>query len=128
MSSDRPDRSSLAPERALAVHLRDEHKGGLFGVALFVPSVRYAAMLIDGAGEAQEPTLTLDVWREIDSWARAGDLGLPAEPAPLSREVVTALFKRARPTISARRFASFPIEAQALSSSVKRLLPRMLDA
>src|SRR4029453_5307360 len=33
-----------ATERALALHLRDKNRGGLFGVALVVPSVRYAAM------------------------------------------------------------------------------------
>ena len=131
MSSDPPDRSSLAPERVLAVHLRDKHKGGWFGVALFVPSARYTAMIIDGAGEAREPKLTLAVWREIDSWVTAGDLGLPAEPAPLSRNVVTTLFEREQPTISAHRVASFPVEAQAplaLTATVKRLLPRLLDA
>jgi hypothetical protein len=129
-SSSQHGGSHSAAERALAVHLRDKHRGGLFGVALFVPSVRYAAMLIDGAGEARERKLTPAVWREIDSWVITGDLGLPAEPAPLSRTVVTALLKSERPTISAHRFASFPMKAQAagaLNSAVKRLLPRLLD-
>ncbi len=127
-SSSQRGGSTSAEERALVLQLRDAHKGRLFGVALFVPSVRYAALLIDGAGEPRERKLTLDVWREIDSWVIDGDWGLPAEPAPLSRRVVTALLEGERPTISAHRFASFPMKAQAaevLDSAVKRLLPNL---
>jgi len=127
-SSSPREGSQSAEERALVVHLRDTDRGRLFGVALFVPSVRYAALLIDGAGEPRERQLTLDVWREIDNWVIAGDSGLPAEPAPLSRRVVTALLEGERPTISAHRFASFPMKgqaAEALDSAVKRLLPNL---
>jgi hypothetical protein len=113
----------------MAVHLRDVAAGGLFGIVLFVPSERYAAMLIDGADEARERKLTPAVWREIDRWVIAADAGLPAEPVPLSPTVVSALLERERPTISAHRFASFPMKvlaARALNSTVKRLLPRLL--
>ena len=127
-SSPRGGSHSVA-ERAFVVHLRDTDRGGLYGVALFVPSVRYAALLVDGAGEVRERKLTLAVWREIDSWVIAGDSGLPAEPLPLSRRVVTALLESERPTISAHRVASFPMKGQveALDSAVKRLLPRLRD-
>jgi hypothetical protein len=121
-SSPRAGSHSVA-ERALVVHLRDTDRGGLYGVALFVPSVRYAALLIDGAGEPRERKLTLAVWREIDSWVIAGDLGLPAEPAPLSRRVVTALLESERPTISAHRVASFAMRGQARADRVAHSLP-----
>ena len=127
-SSSQRRGSTSAEERALVVQLRDPHKGRLFGVALFVPSVRYAALLIDGAGEPRERKLTHAVWREIDSWMIAGDSGLPAEPSPLSGAVVTALLESEQPTISAHRFASFPMKgqaAEALDSAVKRPLPNL---
>jgi hypothetical protein len=117
-------------DRVLAVHLREIETGELEGVALLVPLQRYAATLINGAGEARERKLPPAVWREIDRWVINGDVGLPAEPAPLSPAVVAALLENERRTFSAHRVASFPMTARgegALTSTVKRLLPRLLD-
>jgi hypothetical protein len=119
--------SSDAAARALAVHLRD-NDGRLVGVALFVPTVRYASTFIDGTSAARERTLTRAVWRAIDRWVMAGDSGLPARPAPLIQAVVTALLGTERSAVSGHRVASFPMKAQtraSLHSTVSRLLPRL---
>jgi hypothetical protein len=145
-------------DRVLAVHLREIETDALLGVALLVPSQRYAATLIHGFEDVRERKLTPEVWQEIDQWVINGDVGLPAEPVALSPAVVTALlgYGQHRPKtsshsqhrrhrsgfadaplederlmISAHRFASFPFKAGgegALTSTVKRLLPRLRDA
>ncbi len=99
-------------DRALAVHLREIETGELLGVALLVPSERYAATFLNGADDVRERKLTPAVWRKIDKWVINGDIGLPAEPAPLSPAVVAALLGSERPTISGHRFASFPMKAR----------------
>ena len=71
------------------------------------------------------------MWREIDTWVIAGDVGLPAEPAPLSPAVVVALLENQRPTISAHRLASFPVTARGdepLTTTLEQQLPRLRDA
>jgi hypothetical protein len=121
--------ASNSVAHVLAVHLREIETGGRLGVALLVPSERYAATLLNGAGNVRERRLTPAVWREIENWAIHGDEGLPAEPPPLSRAVAAALVEDERPAISAHRFASFPMTARgerALTSTVRRLLPRLL--
>ena len=118
-------------DRVLAVHLREIQTGELLGVALLVPSERYAATLVNGADKVRERKLTPAAWREIDKWVIKGDVGLPAEPGPLSPAVAAALLENERPTIGAHRFASFPMKARgegALTSTVRRLLPRLRDA
>jgi hypothetical protein len=125
---DAVNASNGAMHRVLAVHLREIETGGSLGVALLVPSERYAATLLSGAGNVRERRLTPAVWREIENWVINGDDGLPTEPPPLSRAVVAALLENGRPAISAHRFASFPMTArgEARTSTVKGLLPRLL--
>jgi hypothetical protein len=91
-------------DRVLAVQLRDSETDKPLGVALLVPSERYAATIL-GADEARERKLTPSVWQEIDSWVI--DAGLPAEPAPLSPAVAAALLESEQPSIRAHRLASF---------------------
>ena len=88
-------------DRVLAVQLRESETDGPLGVALLVPSERYAATILDGADEVRERKLTPGVWQEIDSWVIEGDAGLPAEPAPLSPTVAAALLESERPSIRA---------------------------
>jgi len=101
------------------------------GVALLVPSERYAATLLDGADEARERKLTPAEWQEIDSWVIEGDAGLPAEPGPLSPAVAAALAESGQPSVRAHRLASFPLKSQgeeALAPTLRRLLLRLRDA
>src|SRR4029450_12264343 len=83
-------------DRVLAVHLRESETGGLFGIALLVPSERNAVTLIKGTDEVRERKLTPAVWRKIDKWVIDGDVGLPAETAPLSPAVVAARVENGR--------------------------------
>ena len=116
-------------DRVLAVQLRDSETDGPLGVALLVPSERYAATIL-GADEVRERKLTPGVWQEIDSWVIEGDAGLPAEPAPLSPAVAAALLESERPSIRAHRLASFSMKTQGeevLAPTVRRLLLRLRD-
>ena len=117
-------------DRVLAVQLRESETDGPLGVALLVPSERYAATILDGADEVRERKLTPGVWQEIDSWVIEGDAGLPAEPAPLSPAVAAALLESERPSIRAHRLASFSMKTQGeevLAPTVRRLLLRLRD-
>ena len=62
--------SHTAP-RALAVDIRQTDTDALIGVALIVPSDRYAVTLANGAGSAEEKKLTDGEWLEIEAWAEA---------------------------------------------------------
>ena len=127
-----PSGVNSAVDRVLAVQLRESETDGPLGVALLVPSERYAATILDGADEVRErEKLTPGVWQEIDSWVIEGDAGLPAEPAPLSPTVAAALLESERRSIRAYRLASFSMKTQgeeALAPTVRRLLLRLRDA
>ena len=116
--------------RALAVDIRQVDTGALIGVALIVPSDRFAVTLARSGGNTEERTLTDGEWREIEAWAAAGDAGLPAEPPPLKPEVAAALLEDERPAV-ARRFASIPfgaIPGANVSLVAGRMLPALLKA
>jgi hypothetical protein len=118
-------------DRVLAVQLTAIEADGPLGVALLVPSERYAATILDGADDVRERKLTPAVWQEIDNWVIEGDAGLPAEPAPLSPAVAAALLESDRPSIRAHRLASFSLKTQGeetLAPAVRRLLLRFRDA
>ena len=96
------------------MHLREIQTGELVGVALLVPSERYAATLVNGADEVRERKLTPAAWREIDKWVMDGDVGPPRGAGALApcSPVLPALLENERPTIGAHRFASFPMKAR----------------
>jgi len=118
-------------DRVLAVQLIESETGGPLGVALLVPSERYAATVLDGADEVRERKLTSAEWQAIDSWVIEGDAALPAEPGPLSPAVAAALVESVGPSVRAHRLASFPMKtqgAEALAPTLRRLLLRLRDA
>ena len=124
--------STLAVTYAIAVDVRHTDTGALIGVAVVVPSVRYLAILAADAGSVVEPTLTAELWREIEAWAADGDARLPAKPAPMSPSIAAALLSAGdTSTVTAQRFAAIPITLTSrgeLASLADRLLPNLLGA
>jgi hypothetical protein len=124
--------STLAVTYAIAVDVRHTDTGALIGVAVVVPSVRYLATLAEDAGSAVEPTLTAELWREIEAWAADGDARLPAKPAPMSPSIAAALLSAGDTSnVTAQRFAAIPITLTSrgeLASLADRLLPNLLSA
>ncbi len=124
--------STLAVTYAIAVDVRHTDTGALIGVAVVVPSVRYLATLAEDAGSAVEPTLTAELWREIEAWAADGDARLPAKPAPMNSSMAAALLSAGDTSnASAQRFAAIPITFTSrgeLASLADRLLPNLLSA
>jgi hypothetical protein len=124
--------STLAVTYAIAVDVRHTDTGALIGVAVVVPSVRYLAILAADAGSVVEPTLTAELWREIEAWAADGDARLPAKPAPMSPSIAAALLSAGDTSnVTAQRFAAIPITLTSrgeLASLADRLLPNLLGA
>jgi hypothetical protein len=123
-------RHTAAGVRAIAIDIRDA-QDALLGVALLVPSARYAAVLATNAERPTEPVLSGDVWEQIESWTAAADAGLPARPAPMSPAVAGAMLETDRQTAIARRFASIPIDdhkPEDLTLLAARALPGFLVA
>jgi hypothetical protein len=121
---------TTAGVRAIAIDFRDA-QDALLGVAVLVPSARYAAVLTAHAERPAEPVLSGDVWEQIEGWTAAADAGLPTRPAPMSPALAGALLETDRQTVIAHRFASIPIDdhkAEDLRLLAARALPGFLIA
>jgi hypothetical protein len=123
--------STLPATRAIAVAIRQLETGAVLGVALAVPSDRYFSFLAEGSDIATTADLAAETWREIDAWVTDSDRRLPAKPAPMSPSIVAAFLGQApASSVSAERFASFPITAahDELAPLCASVLPGLLNA
>jgi hypothetical protein len=109
--------------RALAVDIRRLDTDELLGVALLVPSGRCAAFLAEGASAPTSPTMSPEVWSEIDAWAADADARLPARPAPVSRSIAAALVGGHTSAVGGQRFASILVPTTSQDD-----LPVLLDS
>lgn len=133
--------STIAASRALAIEIRDAERDELLGIAVLLPSEKYAAVgariapepervPTEGAARHEERTLTANAWNEIEAWVSAGDAGLPARPAPLPGGVMAELFGGGRAVIG-QRVASIPIPSASRADApvvVDRLLNALVTA
>jgi hypothetical protein len=127
--------STIAASRALAIEIRDREGDELLGIAVLLPSEKYAAVGAriapdpnrvppEGAGRHEERRLTANARNEIEAWVSAGDAGLPARPAPLPGGVMADLFGGGRALVG-QRVASIPIPSASRADApvvVDRLL------
>jgi hypothetical protein len=120
--------NSPASLRALALDIRHADTNTLLGVALLLPSHRYAAILASGE-QVENRALPEDAWVEIDEWAAAGDAALPKRPARLDDAIASALLPQEDAPVIAQRFASIPLAAIPLEDAAalaQRALPGFL--
>lgn len=123
--------TAASTPRAIAVDLRESGSDALRGVALLVPSERYASVMVTGGSAAQPRQLADRLWSDIEKWIAIGDAGLPSRPAPLGTEVGDALFEGEPGSIVAQRSASIPVPLAShedLTPLAQRLLTELVAA